>query len=241
MLSRCCREGVRRSSEYNVTGSDTYTEVLDVVHADSIAKKVQQRILQHASVTVSVIKIGSALSAEQHVSCDIRIGRSGRSTKRSAAVFPPRLQSAAVPICDQPDNVAAFVTEGNVLRENEAVAVEPRWVLGVEGHAVAEQDMSNWCHTHGRTRVAGVGFKRGIDLRWALSVTWCLMSLSVGRARQSSPKHNSFMAGQRSVGGNTYGERPDGVDTLLIEVTVTHDCDVLIEIGDGGVGGKDAS
>lgn len=51
-----------------------------------------------------------------------------------------------------------------VLRENEAVAVDPVWVLWVELHELVEEDVSDWGHTHGRTRVTRVGLEGRIDL-----------------------------------------------------------------------------
>ena len=54
--------------------------------------------------------------------------------------------------------------------KDEAVTVEPLWVLWVEGHELVEQDVGHWGHSHGRTRVARVGGERGIDLEDTVSV-----------------------------------------------------------------------
>lgn len=53
------------------------------------------------------------------------------------------------------------------IREDEAVAVDPFGVLRVEGHELVPQDVGNRGHAHGRTRVAGVGLGRSIDLEGA--------------------------------------------------------------------------
>ena len=50
------------------------------------------------------------------------------------------------------------------LRENKAIPVEPIWVLGVEVHEFVKEDMSYRGHAHGSARMAGVGFRGGIDL-----------------------------------------------------------------------------
>ena len=38
--------------------------------------------------------------------------------------------------------------------EHEAISVQPVWVGGIEGHEFVEENVGNWCHTHGRARVA---------------------------------------------------------------------------------------
>lgn len=55
--------------------------------------------------------------------------------------------------------------EGEDVRKNEAVAVDPVGVLGVEGHELVEQDVGHGGHAHGGTRVARVGLEGGIDLQ----------------------------------------------------------------------------
>lgn len=68
------------------------------------------------------------------------------------------------------DAVAEEVQQGVVqhaavaVGEDEAIAVEPLGVLGVEGHELVEQDVGDGGHAHGRTGVARVGLERGIDL-----------------------------------------------------------------------------
>ena len=58
------------------------------------------------------------------------------------------------------------------LREDEAIAIEPVRVLGVEGHEFVPENMGNRCHAHRRTWVAGVGFEGGIDLIVKYSVSF---------------------------------------------------------------------
>jgi hypothetical protein len=50
------------------------------------------------------------------------------------------------------------------VRENEAVAVDPVWVLGVESHELVEHDVGHRSHAHRGTRMTRVGLKGGIDL-----------------------------------------------------------------------------
>ena len=51
------------------------------------------------------------------------------------------------------------------VRENEAVAVDPFGVLGVESHELVEQDVGNRGHAHRGARVTRVGLRGGIDLQ----------------------------------------------------------------------------
>ena len=48
--------------------------------------------------------------------------------------------------------------------QHKPVSVHPVWILGIEGHELVEEDVGDWCHAHGRTRVAGVRLEGGIDL-----------------------------------------------------------------------------
>lgn len=50
------------------------------------------------------------------------------------------------------------------LREDETISVDPGRILWVEGHELIEENVRNRSHTHGRTWVAGVRLRRGIDL-----------------------------------------------------------------------------
>jgi hypothetical protein len=50
------------------------------------------------------------------------------------------------------------------VRENEAVAVDPFGVLGVESHELVPDDVGHRGHTHGGTRMARVCLECGIDL-----------------------------------------------------------------------------
>jgi len=52
----------------------------------------------------------------------------------------------------------------DVLRENEAIAVDPLWVAWVESHELVEQDVGDWGHAHGCTGVTRVGCEGRIDL-----------------------------------------------------------------------------
>lgn len=58
------------------------------------------------------------------------------------------------------------------LREDESIAVEPIWVLWVEGHEFVEEDVGSRCHAHRGTRVTGVGFEGGIDLLELEDTSW---------------------------------------------------------------------
>jgi hypothetical protein len=55
------------------------------------------------------------------------------------------------------------------VREDEAIAVDPVGVLGVESHELVEQDVGRRGHAHRGARVAGVGLEGGIDLDACLS------------------------------------------------------------------------
>ena len=99
------------------------------------------------------------------------------------------------------------------VRENESIPVDPIRVLRVEGHELVEQDVSDWRHTHGRTRVARVGLERGIDLS-SPSNQPLLVSHST-----------SSCAAQRLIWqwrgtSATYGQQSDGVNGELILVGI---------------------
>lgn len=53
------------------------------------------------------------------------------------------------------------------LRQDETIAIDPVWVLGVEAHEFVEHDMRHGCHAHGGSGMAGIGLEGGIDL-WAI-------------------------------------------------------------------------
>ncbi len=53
---------------------------------------------------------------------------------------------------------------GYDLRQDEAITIEPVWVLGIKTHEFVEHDMGNGCHSHWGSGMTGVGFKSGIDL-----------------------------------------------------------------------------
>lgn len=55
-------------------------------------------------------------------------------------------------------------------REDEAIAVEPLGVFGVEPHEFIPQDERHWRCTHWQTGVTGVGFFYGIDRQKADAV-----------------------------------------------------------------------
>ena len=63
------------------------------------------------------------------------------------------------------------------LRENEAISVEPIWVLGVEGHKLVEEDVSGWSQAHWSPGVTGVRLEGGIDLD--KGTTWSARILNV--------------------------------------------------------------
>ena len=50
------------------------------------------------------------------------------------------------------------------LREDKSIAVEPIWVLWIEGHELVEEDVGRRGHAHRGTRVTRVGSEGGIDL-----------------------------------------------------------------------------
>jgi hypothetical protein len=50
------------------------------------------------------------------------------------------------------------------VRENEAVAIHPVGVFGIESHKLVEEDVGHRGHAHRGARMAGVGLGRGIDL-----------------------------------------------------------------------------
>jgi hypothetical protein len=50
------------------------------------------------------------------------------------------------------------------VREDEAIAVDPIWILRIERHELIEKNMTNGRHSHRRTWVSRVCFKGGIDL-----------------------------------------------------------------------------
>ena len=50
------------------------------------------------------------------------------------------------------------------VREDEAITIEPVWVLGVEAHELVEHDVGDGCHAHGGSGMTGIGFEGGIDL-----------------------------------------------------------------------------
>jgi hypothetical protein len=50
------------------------------------------------------------------------------------------------------------------LREDKSIAIDPIWILRVEGHKLVEQDVSHRSHAHGRSGVTGVGRIGSIDL-----------------------------------------------------------------------------
>jgi len=58
----------------------------------------------------------------------------------------------------------SHVFQGVNSREDEAISVHPIGILGVEVHKLVEEDVSDGCHTHGHTRVAGVGLEGRINL-----------------------------------------------------------------------------
>jgi hypothetical protein len=49
--------------------------------------------------------------------------------------------------------------------EHKSVAVEPIWVLWVEGHEAVEEDVGNGSASHGSTGVSAVRLERRINLR----------------------------------------------------------------------------
>lgn len=118
-----------------------------------------------------------------------------------------------------------------VLRKNESVTVDPARVLWVEPHELVEQDVRDWGHTHGRTRVAGVGLEGRIDLYREPSQpielfamlccdVWMVFGLLIDRSFGRSGGLASGETGARA----TYGEAPNGVDRELVNFTVSHVC-----------------
>jgi len=62
------------------------------------------------------------------------------------------------------EQLSCYREDGDDIRENEAIAVEPFGVLWVEGHELVEEDVGDGCHAHRGARMARVGLECGIDL-----------------------------------------------------------------------------
>lgn len=60
MLSTCCRELTGDSTNFSSVGYDAYTEVLQVVEGDLVAEKMDQSILEHASVAVAAFAVSTS-------------------------------------------------------------------------------------------------------------------------------------------------------------------------------------
>lgn len=89
--------------------------------------------------------------------------------------------------------------------KDEAVTVEPLWVLWVEGHELVEQDVGHWGHSHGRTRVARVGGERGIDLEHITCQYKCSSCRFSGTIAESQ---NLYALVNWLRRGSTHGQRP---------------------------------
>jgi hypothetical protein len=64
--------------------------------------------------------------------------------------------------------------------EDEAVAVEPVWVLGVVPHDLVVQDVTHRSAPHGQTRVTRVGLLHGVDRQEPNRVHGLLHQGSIG-------------------------------------------------------------
>ena len=100
------------------------------------------------------------------------------------------------------------------LREDESIAIEPIWVLWIEGHEFVEQDMGNRCHAHRGARVAGVGSEGGIDLLESEGIIWCSWK-GTGHCRVKDWEFG---------GVGSYRKHSNGVDGQPVSVSVSHDC-----------------
>lgn len=61
-------------------------------------------------------------------------------------------------------------SQGDIdLRKYESITIDPFWVLGVVVHKSGPENMRNWCHTHGSTRVTRIRLEGGIDLESEVS------------------------------------------------------------------------
>jgi hypothetical protein len=121
--------------------------------------------------------------------------------------------------------------EENDVRENEAVAIHPIGVLGVESHELVEKDVGHRGHAHRGARMAGVGRKRGIDLETHAPLAIEVLSTRI-RGFNAARRcwENRAIAGQllttvagQAAGDTTYGERADGVDGERVDLFVRHD------------------
>lgn len=76
------------------------------------------------------------------------------------------LQHASVAVAVSPCQILGYtqhMPRPACSREDEAIAVDPIRVLGVEVHELVEEDVGNRCHAHWSTRMPRVGRERGID------------------------------------------------------------------------------
>lgn len=145
---------------------------------------------------------------------------------KHAAVSIPAEKCPSSAHCITPPSPITPPLPIGCVREHKAITVDPLRVLGVELHVLVEEDVRDRGHAHGRawrvlaealldiaisisrTRMAAVGLVGGINL---LS--------SVPRLSSSSlPAGNSK---------STYSQHPDGVDSLLVNFSVSH-CDSLV-------------
>jgi hypothetical protein len=50
------------------------------------------------------------------------------------------------------------------LREDKSISIQPIGILGIEGHALVEENMGRRSQSHGCAGMAGIGLEGGIDL-----------------------------------------------------------------------------
>ena len=74
--------------------------------------------------------------------------------------------------------------------ENEAIPIDPVWVLGVEGHELVKENVGDWCHAHGGTRMARVRLEGGIDLVETVSVTGSALMLQDRKSTRLNSSHS---------------------------------------------------
>jgi hypothetical protein len=113
-------------------------------------------------------------------------------------------------------------------REHKSISIHPIRIFGVKDHEFVEEDMSGRSQTHGSSRVTGVCCKGCIDLDQK-SERVRMMVEPVPRASEWKGIKGCTAGG--AIGNRatwpTYSKDSNGVDTQLVKLAVTHDCDCV--------------
>jgi hypothetical protein len=154
--------------------AQTYSESLNVVHAQLVAEQVEESILEHATVAVAVNRLCQSGSSLERVLSrrHLRLGCGKERAKLVEKLLPSQGKIESLWRSSFPRATKISCLDRDCLdcimwvdlRENESVSVEPVGVLWVETHELVEKNVGDGSHTHGRTRVARVGFGSRIDL-----------------------------------------------------------------------------